>query len=81
MTHPGGTRGFNQLFSAALPEFELHFYLLQYFGNANLDGDKATLLAIQSEKPTNGICFWPDAVLSLHLGCCFKSTNGVAAST
>jgi len=81
MTHPGGTRGFNHLFSVALAEFELHFSSLQYFGNANPDGDKPTLLAAQSEKPTNGICRWLDAVLSLRQGCSFKSTNGVVAST
>lgn len=42
---------------------------------------KATLLAAQSEKPTNGICRWLDAVLSLRHGCSFKSTNGVATLT
>ena len=81
MTHPVGTRGFNHWFSAALAEFELHFFSLQYFGNANPAGEKATLLAAQSEKPTNGICRWLDAVLSLRHGCSFKSTNGVATLT
>ena len=80
ITQPLGTRGFNHLFNAALAEFELHFCSLQYLGKANPDGDKATLLAAQSEKPTNGICRWLDAVLILRYGCSFKSTNGVAAS-
>ena len=54
ITQPLGTRGFNHLFNAALAEFELHFFLLQYFGNANPVGDEITLLAAQSEKPING---------------------------
>ena len=62
MTQPLGTRGFNHLFNAALAEFELHFFSLQYFGNANPVGDEITLLAAQSEKPTKGICSWLDAV-------------------
>ena len=77
---PLGTRGFNHLFNAALAEFELHFWSLQYLGNTNPDGDEAILLAAQSEKPINGICRWLDAVLSLRQGCSFKSTNGVAVS-
>ena len=76
ITYPVGTRGFNHLFNAALAEFELHFFSLQYLGKANSDWDKATLLAAQSEKPTNGICRWLDAVLSLRHGCSIKSTNG-----
>ena len=44
MTHPVGTRGFNHWFSAALAEFELHFFSLQYFGNANPDGEKSNPL-------------------------------------
>lgn len=59
-----GTRGFNHWFNAALAEFELHFWSLQYLGNTNRDGDEATLLAAQSEKPINGICRRLDAVLA-----------------
>ena len=81
MTQLLGTRGFNHLFNAALAEFELHFFSLHYFGNANPVGDEITFLAAQSEKPTKGICRWLDAVLSLRHGCTFKSTNGVAALT
>ena len=33
------------MFNAALAEFELHFWSLQYPGNANLDGDETILLA------------------------------------
>ena len=81
MTQASGTRGFNHLFNAALAEFELHFWSLQYPGNANLDDDdEAILLVPQSEKPINGICRWLDAVLSPRQGCSFKSTNGVAVS-
>ena len=42
ITQPSGTRGFNHLFNAALAEFELHFFSLQYFGNANPVGDEIT---------------------------------------
>ena len=80
ITQPSGTRGFNHLFNAALAEFELHFWSLQYLGNAKADGDEATLLAAQSEKPINGICRWLEAVLSLRQGCSFISTNGVVVS-
>ena len=80
ITQPLGTRDFNHLLNAALAEFELHFWSLQYPGNANLDDDEAILLAPQSEKPINGICRWLDAVLSLRQGCSFKSTNGVTVS-
>jgi hypothetical protein len=42
------------LFNAALAEFELHFWSLQYLENANPNGDEAILLAARSEKPING---------------------------
>ena len=58
ITHLVGTRGFNSLFSAALAEFELRLFSLQYLGKVNSVWNEPVLLAAQSEKSANGVCGW-----------------------
>ena len=54
----------HHVFSAALAEFESHFFSFQYFGKANPKADEAILSAAQSEKLSNEICRGLNAVLA-----------------
>jgi len=79
MAHPSGTRGLSHFLSVALAELDLHLVSLQYFGKANVDDDKTSIVAAHNECPISGIWRFLDLVFNLRQGCSIKSMWGVSA--
>ena len=80
MTHPSETRGFKNLFNAALAELALHLVSLWYFGKANWWFCFTIRFAVQSEAPTSGICLALKFVFSPLQGCSIRLMWGVSVS-